>query len=321
MPHAPSEPWQPAKASLEDQLAALELVYARLEPADRQRRIAARVAEASEAAVAGLWIGRRGKKLAAAMLAEPSPGATAMILPPRAAPGEPSDVAGELARHIVAQLEHDGVQIAQALLEAPDAADARLLVELGFRYTSELLFLVSTAASFPESRPANSLEFVGYSPALRERLKLVVEQSYVDSLDCPEVDGVRNVDDILTGYRAIGVFDPARWLLVREQQIDVGCLLIADHPSSDQAELVYMGVTGEARGRGLALAITRHAQWLARQAGRGRLVLAVDARNKPAIAAYLAANFVVYEQHSLFLRIFAGRGARDARFRSEFEAI
>jgi ribosomal protein S18 acetylase RimI-like enzyme len=63
-----------------------------------------------------------------------------------------------------------------------------------------------------------------------------------------------------------------------------------------------MGVVPEARGQGLGISIVRHAQYLARAAGRERLVLAVDAANEPAIAVYAAAGFVCWDRRSVFLR-------------------
>ncbi len=106
----------------------------------------------------------------------------------------------------------------------------------------------------------------------------------------------------MAGYRALGTFDPAHWLLVSEGPDDVGCVLLADHPSSDQAELVYLGVVPEARGRGIGLAMTRHAQWLAHCAGRGQLVVAVDAANTPALDVYAESGFVGWDRQSVFLR-------------------
>jgi ribosomal protein S18 acetylase RimI-like enzyme len=100
------------------------------------------------------------------------------------------------------------------------------------------------------------------------------------------------------------VFDPQRWLIVGEGRHDIGCLLLADYPRDDQWELVYMGLVREARGRGLGAAIVRHAQWLARQAERSRLVLAVDADNWPAIAVYVACGFVTWDHRSVYVRVF-----------------
>ena len=93
--------------------------------------------------------------------------------------------------------------------------------------------------------------------------------SYEGTLDCPALNGVRDLPDVLASYRACGEFDPAeRWFIACRGERDVGCLLLADHPDADQWEIVYVGLVPEERGRGSGLALTRHAQWLARQAGR-----------------------------------------------------
>ena len=123
---------------------------------------------------------------------------------------------------------------------------------------------------------------------------------------------MRDVADVLDGYRPNGPFDPARWLIVQADGADVGCLLLADQPRFDQWELMYIGVVPEARGRGLGLAMVRHAQWMAAQAGRQRLVLAVAADNHPAIAMYAAAGFITWDIRSIFLRPLATRSEHEA---------
>ena len=104
--------------------------------------------------------------------------------------------------------------------------------------------------------------------------------------------------DVLAGYRATGSHDPQRWLLVRHEGRDVGCLLLSDYPEQGNVELVYMGVVPEARGEGWGMHIARQAQWLARQAGRPRLVLAVDAANAPALRIYLALGFRPWDRRT-----------------------
>jgi GNAT superfamily N-acetyltransferase len=69
-----------------------------------------------------------------------------------------------------------------------------------------------------------------------------------------------------------------------------------------------MGVLPAARGHGWGAGIVRYAQWLAGQAARGRLVLAVDAANAPALRMYAAAGFRQWDQTSVFLRIFDRNG-------------
>jgi GNAT superfamily N-acetyltransferase len=167
-----------------------------------------------------------------------------------------------------------------------------------------LLYLASQREAFPESPPSESLRYVAYSPDVHQRLARTIERTYVDSLDCLAIDRVRTIDDVLEGYRAGGRFDPARWLLVRSADADLGCVLLADDAANNSWELTYLGVVPEARGKGFGLAITRHAQWLARLAGCKRMVVAVDAENSPAIRVYAAAGFVAWDHRSVFLRTF-----------------
>ena len=117
----------------------------------------------------------------------------------------------------------------------------------------------------------------------------MVEQTYVETLDCPQLNGVRPIEEILDGYRAVGQFDPRRWLLVRHTGGDVGCLLLAEHLGRIW-ELVYMGVAesrpagggGDWRSGGML------SGWARAGPVRKHLVLAVDAQNEPAIRAYAA---------------------------------
>ncbi len=93
---------------------------------------------------------------------------------------------------------------------------------------------------------------------------------------------------------------------MRHSQRDIGCLLLADHPESNQWELVYMGLVPEARGRGWGAKIARHAQWEAQRAGRERLVLAVDAANRPAVAMYQQAGLFAWDRRVVLLRVLTG---------------
>lgn len=284
--------------------AALGLVFAHLPPEERERRLAHFLSDSPESPMDALWGAFRGEQLVAAVLAEVLPGKTALVHPPRQAPGQSSEIVRELVERAVAELPRLGVKLAQVLLETDHGPDVELLRDAGFRHASNLLYLVSVRGAFPMARLSTPLDFSEYSPRHHARLANVVERSYIGSRDCPTIDGIRDIEDVLAGYRSTGVFDPTRWMVARHEGADVGCLLLADDPANNQWELTYMGVVSEARGRGFGMSIVRHAQWLAGQAGRGRLVLAVDADNEPAIAVYAAAGFVSWDHRSVFLRVF-----------------
>jgi ribosomal protein S18 acetylase RimI-like enzyme len=286
-----------------DEPAALALVFADLEPGEREARAQKACVQGASGPVCGLWAAYRGRRMVGAMRIVVQPGKTAFVDPPRIAPDEPAETAAALLAGAVASLPSQGVRLAQSLLEMDHGADAEALKAGGFRHASDLLYLVSLAGAFPESPPAVNLEFVPYASAA-ERMAYVVEQTYAGSLDCRAIDDVRRVEEVLAGYQGTGKFDPDLWLLARHEGSDVGCLLLAPDASGAAWELVYLGVVPEARLRGFGTGMVRHAQWLAKQAGCRRMRLAVDAANEPAIRVYSAAGFTAWERMCVFLRVF-----------------
>jgi ribosomal protein S18 acetylase RimI-like enzyme len=303
MSQGPVQPLRIACPSPAELDAAISLALAQL-PADSQRRQLAQWRDAVRSDQAAVWVGYRGCKLAAAMIVQLQAGRTATLRVPRALQDEPPETASQLLSGVVATLRGKNVALAQALLEVDHGGDAELFCACGFRRAAELLYLVSLADAFPTSLPADGLEFVVYATSEHARLAAIVEQTYEGSLDCPQFDKLRNIEDILAGYRAVGRFDPGLWMIARHEARDVGCLLLADEPAHHACELVYLGVVPRARGRGFGVALARHAQWIARQRARERVTAAVDAANWPAIDAYAAAGFAAWDKRSVFLRSF-----------------
>jgi ribosomal protein S18 acetylase RimI-like enzyme len=286
-----------------DEQAALAWIFAELSPQGRAERIGKLRAACANRPVEGLWAAYRGARVVGAVRAHVQPGRTALVTPGCVAPEEPPETARELLSRAVESLPGQGVQVAQAVLETGCGPAADRLLDGGFRHVANVLYLVSLENAFPESAPAEHLEFVPYSQRRHREFAELVERTYEGTLDCVALDAVRAVDDVLAGYRGAGPFDPARWLVARSEGREVGCVLVGEDPAGDPWELVYLGVVPEARGRGHGLALTRHVQWLAREAGRKRIVLAVDVANAPAKRVYAAAGFVGWDRRSVYLRV------------------
>jgi ribosomal protein S18 acetylase RimI-like enzyme len=238
------------------------------------------------------------------MWSEVQAGKTALVSPPRICTSEAPATAQALAGAVVSHLSGRDVRLAQALVDTHQTAPIAALAANGFRHLTDLLYLVSLRDKFPDSPPQSGLEFAPCDEADDSALAAIIERTYAGSLDCPAIEGWRDVNDVLEGYRAVEASASRRWLIVRSGQLDVGCLLLNDYPELNQWELVYMGLVGEARGRGWGMALVRYAQWLARQAGRAQMVLAVDAANAPAIAVYAAAGFITWDRRSALVRKF-----------------
>jgi len=285
---------------------ALRLVFSRLPAEDRTEQVETLLADAASgaASVEGLLGARSGGRLVGAVFSQIQPGKTAAVHTPRIIPHQPATTAEKLLDAACDWLNRRQVHMVQVLLRTDDRADHALLRRGGFDYLADLLYLVSLEGEFPTSPPKGPLQFEAYYPENHRRLARLVDATYQQTLDCPRLNGVRQIEDVLAGYRATGVFDPNRWLIVRHQGRDVGCLLLADHPRQGNWELVYMGLVPSARGHGWGIDITRQAQWLTRRAGRPRLVLAVDAENHPAVRMYALSGFQAFDRRGVYLRLF-----------------
>jgi ribosomal protein S18 acetylase RimI-like enzyme len=201
-----------------------------------------------------------------------------------------------------AELRAAGTRLTQCLLPFHDPA-AECLRRTGFNHTADLLYLVATSESFPDQPPQPPFELVPADPVAEStRFSPLLERTYVGSLDCPQVDGLRSTSEVLSGYRATGEFRSGLWQIVRAAGRDVGCLILAFHPAGKHCELIYLGLAPEVRGRGWGLELTRAALALTAAAGGERLVLAVDAANEPAVRMYVASGFSAWDRRQLWIK-------------------
>jgi RimJ/RimL family protein N-acetyltransferase len=304
-------------AAAEQSAEALALVFCQLPPEFSQGQVEALLADAQRdpQSLDGLLIARRGQRLVGAIFSQIQPGYAALLWPPRIVPAEPAETLGRLLAASDERLVRRQVRIVQCLVPDDSHADDALLTQDNYRHLATLLYLASMEKEYPTSAPQGSLVFEPSNASNDERLRRVVETTYQQTLDCPALNGIRTVEEVLTGYRSAGEFDPRLWFLVTHDGEDVGCLLLSDYPEQENWELIYMGLVPSARGHGWGKQIARQAQWLARQAGRPRLVLAVDAANVPALRMYAAAGFRAWQRRRVFLKTFSSRvtSAHDTR--------
>ncbi len=289
----------------------LRLCLQALEPAQFDQQVAALRTSVqrqplSDYRVLGAF---RGEVLTGAILIQTQPGRTAAVWLPRLVAGEPLETARQLLFQGIDDLPRPAIRMVQCLLPPDAGTDVQLLVDAGFQRVSDLLYLVCLADQFPSGPPCAELQFQPYVDTLHARFAQLVEATYEDSLDCPVVNGVRNTDDVLQGYRASGCFAPERWLIVRHQGEEIGCLILTDYPEHATWELIYMGILPAARGRGRGVEIVRHAQWLCRQSLGKRLVLGVDAANEPALRMYATAGFRAWDRTTVYIRILDETGS------------
>ena len=216
---------------------------------------------------------------------------------------EPPETAQLLLQAAVERLAAEGARVRCLFVEDETQREKALLLRAGFAHLAQFLSLVAPASRFPRVPPECLLAFEPYTARSHPRLVKVMEATCRQTLDCPALAAVRSVEDSLTGYRELGQFDPGRWLIAHRAGEDVGCLLLAERPQNQDMELAYVGVTPASRGKRWGFQIVRHAQWLAHQAGRQRLLLIVDEANLPARKMYAEAGFEPWRKQGLWANI------------------
>lgn len=242
-----------------------------------------------------LLVAERRGRLLWAMLPMLSPGRTALLLAPAVSTRiDERRAAGELIEAMCAQLNIRDVLLTQALLDPIDAAARNLFAEHRFQVMAELLYLSGEPRrrlSTPVLPPG--MAWLPYGQQTHELFKQTIATTYEKSLDCPGLNGLREMEDVVAGHQASGEFDPRLWRLLVELGPEpaspprpLGVLLLSPIAQVGAVELVYLGLIPEARGRKLSDVLMRQALMAVVELGMSRLTLAVDSRNAPALKLY-----------------------------------
>jgi mycothiol synthase len=241
--------------------------------------------------------------IAAAVVLLPR-GRTMLLMLP--APGELGIEAAaelELVRAILDAYAAQRLHFAQALIPPQALSQRRLLEAAGFRKLAPLVYLQrELSARHPESGfSVAGGEWVTFSAQTRGEFAATILGSYEGSQDCPELAGLRPIEDILAGHESAGRFEPQLWQLLRINGEAAGCILLAPLFDGQSAELVYMGVRPEFRRSGVGSALLRHAIEQCERRRIRRLTLAVDDRNEPAKRLYARFSFVPMARRDAYL--------------------
>jgi mycothiol synthase len=304
--------------------AALQVLYQRIPESLRARLIDEVIHEAATGQIdlSGLWVARdrpwsftasRARsqgRVIGAFLTQALAGRAAAIWAPEVVPSlRRAATAAVLVRTAVIDLKLRGFRIIQAVLdESASRRGAGDLIRGGMPRVTELLYLErDTRVPLPpaQGEMPSELDWRCFNPSHETEFREILQATYTSSLDMPELEGVRSLDDVIEGHRATGRFVPARWQLgqVRNDPGAAVVLLLADIPDRDVWEVVYLGLTPAARGRGIGHAAIAHALGLARS-HVSRLQLAVDLRNTPATRLYQSTGFVLFDRRSVHLVVF-----------------
>ena len=138
---------------------------------------------------------------------------------------------------------------------------------------------------------SRELAFVPHHELSSNEWSQLVESTYVDTRDVPELNGLRDIESTLEGYGSTIEGSPKTWWAVQCQGVNIGCLLLTP-TATKWCEITYLGLVPERRGQSLSKVVMNFVRDWAMEWGIEGLTLAVDLRNTPAIRLYQSSGFV-----------------------------
>ncbi|MGB0767549.1 MAG: GNAT family N-acetyltransferase [Phycisphaeraceae bacterium] len=242
--------------------------------------------------------GPNGRMLGTVLLV-PNHGNTAMLFVGQATGWSDTSAVVALIRAVCDGPGREGVSVVQSLVDPGQVVEGEVLERAGLTRLAKLIYMQRVIEP-GEHRVPRPLELAGcdrprvahYSEHTHADFARAIEASYVDTLDCPGLVGMREIDHIIAGHQGTGRFDPRNWLAYFDQNDQpIAVLLIAPVSQGSGHELVYLGVAKPYRGKGIGGRLMRYAISEAARQGGTRLYLAVDDRNDPAVRLYRGLGF------------------------------
>jgi mycothiol synthase len=291
---------------------ALAVLYRRVPESLRARLVEDALAEADAGVVdlSGLWVVRRrnGGVLGAILTQGLAGHAAAVWAPEVDAVWGRRAAALALIRAALDDLRARGFLLAQALLDESAPIEAADDLEAGgMPHVTDLVYLeADTQTPLPIRPDVPSIDWSPFEPATESEFRQVLQETYIDSLDMPELEGMRSLDDVLASHKAGGRFVSERWRMGRVRAVPRAgaVLLLSEIPDRDAWEVAYLGITPAGRGQGLGRAVLAHALELARP-HVARIELAVDIRNLPAHNLYRSAGLRAFDRRAVHIAMLA----------------
>ncbi len=233
-------------------------------------------------------------------------------------PEERADCARAVTRHL-AELPGRPVDIAQSLPSSKESWAIDALLSANWQTVGSLAYMrrplraeEATKSGLAWSKPGaeplpdgleiERIRVPGAGAPAPPELVQALEASYVDTLDCPDLCGMRETVDIVASHAAIGRQELALWSLLRHEGRPAGALLLSCLPEQRCYELVYLGLGPSLRGNGYGEFLMRRAiDTLATRIRQSKarsgwsLTCAVDKAFRPAVRLYERLGFAAFD--------------------------
>jgi ribosomal protein S18 acetylase RimI-like enzyme len=297
----------PEPARTDELAAAFRLIFHSLGPKEAGVRVAnaLHLVQRGEIDPRGVFVLRGPTGLLGALVCLPVPGASGLLWPPGTVDDDRRREREDLLlQHTLAWLRQRGVKLAQTLLAPEEMFLARPLERNGLAHVTDLWYMrhdLDIPVRWLDT-PAR-LTFRPYDPDHPSLFHQTLQHTYEQTRDCPEVNGVRTIEDVIEGHRNQGTYDPDCWWLASLSGEPVGVAIVTELPERGDWEVAYMGVVPEARRRGFGREILLKALTEARAAEVPRLTLSVDSRNQPAWDLYRSLGFEPFDRRAVYLLV------------------
>ena len=247
------------------------------------------------------FFGREKRLRDGVLLILSNPGATATFLasPPENA-GEVDSTKSLIKEGLCSLVKAKTTTIAQTLIGVQDTLLAKAFTNAGFTKLAILTFMEQHRV--PNQKSDN--EGVTFRRITKKDDKLLghlLNETYIDSLDCPKIHGAREVQQIIDGHRSGTDENSQEWAIAELENKPSGVILLNSIQQDNSIELCYIGVAPFARGAGLGNALMQHAAEQTKKLACQRVILAVDSKNTPAIQLYKKWNFFEKSKRLTFI--------------------
>ncbi|MEZ6138435.1 MAG: GNAT family N-acetyltransferase [Pirellulaceae bacterium] len=224
------------------------------------------------------------------------PGSVATLGGVRANAGQ-EPVATELIRQLMGESRTAGIEQIQAVMNSEDKATQQLVAAAGMRPLTVVQHQWADLATIRAHLRADTTLKVGklcWQPATefaRCRMAKLIVQTFIGTLDCPQLNGLRSETQVLDGFlggRALR--EQNYWEILRIDGLIAGCVLLS-RASANVAELVYMALLPEYRGQRMGNLLIQRGLELSQRLQAEFMALAVDENNWPALRLYANSGF------------------------------
>ena len=285
----------------EEHTALAVLLTGRAQPQQPAVEHFKRYAEQQGLCLDGLWAAYDGQTPVYSALIIRGTGKTAVLFTSPVQSAEQLPLATGLVRMVISQQSPQEVHLIQVLLEPTQRQEERVLRRAGFTNLAALMYMRRSCLS-SQRQPHQGLEShiecdgrtltrTTWSEAHHERFARAIDSSYLDTRDCPSLVGVRQIDDIIAGHKAVGRFEPDLWSVYYADDKPAAVMLLNPLIDRTELELVYLGLSPAFRGKHLATRLMQQAISLARARNDSGIHLAVDQQNTPAVKLYKGLGF------------------------------